>query len=276
MGDDRVFLRGKTVYDDSGRVYEFHHEHDGKAYCYPILEFQDGSGETFDIPGENLVALNAVHLNPPVRKLSEDVKTYKNKIDDLKVQEAELRGAMHALRSQNDGERRMLEKFMEEGGILNRIGKLMAGEDVVILEIPGHEWYAPIVGGVREVQAIKLLYDQTKKAWRFAKARGGSMDGNTTLVLFDSVEEANAFVSTLFAILCGKVKVKSQHRPSEVYNPDTSYTTPHISKLREWQEKWPHLVLPQEILESEQAYLKARREAEVASAIARVKELTKE
>jgi len=276
MSEDRPHLRGKTVYDDSGLVYEFHHEYDGRAYCYPILEFQDGSGETYDMPSENLVALRAVHLDQPIHKLAEELKTHKEQIEALKAQEVERKTSLCALRGKHDGERRMLDQFMEEGGILNRIGKLMAGGDVVILEIPGHEWYAPIAGGVREVQAIKLLYDQTKKAWRFAKARGGSMDGNTTLVLFDSVEEANAFVSTLFAILCGKVKVKSQHRPSEVYNPDTSYTTPHISKLRTWLEQWPHLVIPQEILESEQAYLKARREAEVASAIARVKELTKE
>ena len=268
-------LKGKTVYDSSGREYTFDHEHEGKAFCYPLHEFQDGSGEWFEMPSDSLVALYKVYRAAPVGKLAEQVKDLTRQIEEAKVRQAELRGETSAINSAYNQERRAYERFMEEFGVINRLGKLMAGEPVVIIEVQTHEWTVPVAGGVREIPALKLLYDQKKKAWRFAKPRAGSGTGYTTLELFDTVEDADAFVTALFDNLCKKVAIRAQNNSMDVYSPSAAYTTPHISALRKWVDKWPHLAIPQEILDGELECLQKLRDAEVAKALARIEELQK-
>lgn len=269
-------LKGKIVYDNNGLEYEFDHEHNGTSYCYPVLEFQDGSGEWFSMPGDNLVALREIHLAAPVKKLSDQVKDLIKQIEDAKVRQAEIRGETTAMNASYNSERLSYDRFMEEYGMINRIGKLMAGEPVVILILPVHPWTPPTGAGTREVSALSLRYNHDKKAWRFAKARSGAGEGHDTLELFDSVGDAEEFVNRLFNDLCGELKRMAQHRAAEVFNPNRSYTSPHIASLRKWQDKWPHLDIPKEILESEQAFLKAMRKAEVDEAIRRIAELQKD
>lgn len=263
-----VLSAGKTVYDGSGNVYEYHHTFDGAHYCFPILELQTHDGDWHERPADKLEVLNTIYTEPPTKKLSEQVLTISNQIDDLRVKEAEAKGAANAARQQQLAAERELDSWLEKHEFMRMIGKMLDGDPFFAIVVPHHPWGIPKALDRGNVQAAKLKWSPQSKKFHFAKSRRGVIDGADTLNFFETQEELHAFVTALFENCCGEVM-----RSPRAYDPAKSYTTPHIKALRSWVEKWPHLEIPKTILEGESEFLEEQKREQIEVAKKRLEEL---
>lgn len=268
------FKGGQTVYDANGKSFEYHHTFSGVHYCYPLIEIQDAEGNWYDHPGEQLVGMATIYAYPPVTKIAGVVLELSQKIDDLKVQEKEAKAAAYAARSERDAAERMLREYRERHHFMLLIGKMLDGEHLHFIVVPNHEWTIPEPLGPRDVTAAKIMWDAREKRFFFAKKRSGAFNGDDVLEAFETQEELLAFIQMMFAKLCDRVRRDaSSEKGGNPYDPARDYTTPHIKALRKWVAKWPHLEVPQDILDGEKAFLDHRKRKQIESAAQRLKEL---
>ena len=268
------FASGQTVYDASGKAFEYHHEHAGVVYVYPIFECEDPNGGYYDVRGEHMVGLSKVFAEPPRQKLADTLIKLYEEIAAKKDEAANLRKEIYETRGSLDGEKKELARWRDEFGALNMIGRMMDGQPVVMLIVKVHEWTPPEAAGTREAAAVQLRYDPSKKAWRFAKPRRGTYaEGHDHIEIFNTVDEANTFVSAAFDALCGKVRTAMAGDSIKVFSESYTHTTPHICKLREWVKAWPHLSIPEDILIKEEQSLRYEKEKQIEAARLRLEAL---
>lgn len=120
------FEKGQTVYDRSGRVYEFAGMMDGTAIVRPMLEGEDYDGNSSLYASELAEALPVARLcdKPPVQFINADVSLATQKLADLNAAIAE---ASAELRNAEKANAARLEK-LKRYGALSRIEDFIDGK----------------------------------------------------------------------------------------------------------------------------------------------------
>ena len=261
-----TFKSGQTVFDANCRAFEFHHEHNGVNYCYPIYELDDSSYGVVEETGDALVGLATVFAEEPSQKLSDKAVSIAQEILELDERKSAYQKEANAASSRLSQAERELSRWKEKHGALHIMGKMLEGHEMHYLMVSGHNAHMPIGLSKKDVMAFKVMWDSTHKAFRFAKKRSSTREGDDILHIYETLEELHGFVSMLFKSLTNSMRQAARDRPQQLFDDSYGYSVEHFSTAKKWVKHWPHLEIPEDLLEAEASYALAQKAVKLRAA----------
>lgn len=278
-------MANAKLYDKTGAVFSFDHEHNGVLYVRPMVKvvMQVNYGDDFyeeeDFePAGYIVARSEDELfyAPPVEALNADIKA---KTDELEALKAEAKKAINELMSERSADeyrlaeaKRQLDRWMQTHKGMIDLGKLLDGKILYPLSVDETSYHGgrsiPRIPKMKDIRGLRVEGGDFEKGKEWS-ARSWMSDGyNTDFQFFDTDEERAAVIQSEFDATCRRFREK----------PDFTidiYTTMNLNygTLLKWVETHPALSIPEDIKamkSANDAALVEQRKAALAAELASI------
>lgn len=278
------FVHGDTVYGPNGAALIFNHEHEGVAYCHPMMVVQTTNyrGDDFEeheVATEHLVALplRSITPEPPVAMLASEVKALRSQIADLNAEKQTLSKSLSDLRREEMDTINRVARQKAQTPRFDEIARLREGETLYPLIVPSWKYRVdlPIIAEPDQFEVLTLIHTgggkfKWKGHWR---PDGGHHDDKhpVDVEIFHTMEDLQDFVT----ILWGKVLEHFAKTPRDVQYGRVSGTGHMVTYdfLKKWVTRFDHCAIPDSVRAERISYEAENKEELLRQARDRVREL---
>jgi hypothetical protein len=281
-----TFKTGTILYTSDGRRVEFHHDHGGLAYVYPILTVihqssnyagDDYHEEEDEQLAEHLIAIKMEDLyeTRPITRIDDDIA---ERLAVLAFANAEISKAQRQAQSEvwknsqiMDNAKRDLENWSKKHKPMQDLVRFLEGEPMFPLTVPSHSYHRgparPSIPKMDDVRYI-MLKKGSGDSWQVTKSR----DSYTDFEVYYTEEERQGRITELFELALAAFRKKPDYGTRGIMH------TTHLDygSIKGWINAFPHLSIPEDITEGKIAADAAAVEAQKATLKAELDALTME
>lgn len=272
-----------VMYSKDGDMFEVWRVLDDTVLAHPMYRFiYDADGDEYSEfePASHLVSIPADILlaNPPVAAVDQEIADRRTELAELKhtiaKEKREAEAGARKAKAELDAAKRELERWQTEHQHFIDLGRLLDGKPMFPLHSKDNHYHKsadiPSIQDWKHVKHIAVTPNTYRKdePWAVYHDRDGSYGWTTRF--FHSEQERNNFVSERFGKACEDFRK----------NPDfstTSHTTStrlHYGTLSKWCERFPHLAIPDDIVEGKAEADRAEMDAKAEKLRAELAALT--
>lgn len=269
-----TFTTGDILYTSDGCKVEFHHDHDGQAYVYPILTVihqssnyagDDYHEEEDEQLAEHLIAIKMEDLykTRPISRIDADIAERRAVLADVNasISKAQRQAQSEVWKNSQvvENSKRDLEKWTKKHKPMQDLARFLEGEPMFPLNVPSHSYHRgparPSIPKMDDVRVITLKKD-VKASWQAVSSR----DSYTDFEVYYTEEERQKRVAELFEHVLGAFRKNPSYKMSGVtYSTDLDY-----GSITTWVTAFPYLAIPADIAEGKVAADAAAVEAQKA------------